>query len=576
MILWSSIGPAIAEPGEAADSEVRVLIDVSGSMKRTDPDNLRAPALRLLVGLMPPSSRGGIWLFGEDTREIVPPSPVTDGWQSRAREAANQIHSRSQFTDIGGALETAIDDWQTPPGEDGITRNLILLTDGMVDISKEEGVNPAERQRILDEVVPRLQEARVNVHAVALSPEADAELLEALSTRTDGAFAQVDEAAELERIFLHMFESSTTRDALPMDDPRLKVDESISELTLLLFREDKDAPVKLVPPDGVRFGRAEAQSMGNVKWHREGIHDLITIEDPTPGEWLIEAEMDPDNRAMVVTDLKLEHSRLPNRIFDGEALELATYLTEGGERITREAFLNLVSMVLRERPPGGVEPTETFLHDFGLLGDRQAGDGYFDVRIDERLIPGQLVLEFVAKSPTFQRTRRHAVEIREGALLSVRSEVLEPGTPGARHQVVITPDTRVLDPEGAQLKATVTVGDAAPRLVPMERVDGEVPRWRLRTDPAYSHQQQRVTVHFAGQTRMGRPIDYQGGEILLPPTAPARPDPASEAPAINWLWVGLGFLGVNLLAGGLVWFTRRFLRKQRARQLEGMLEAFDS
>ena len=32
-------------------SDVRILIDVSGSMKKNDPNNLRAPALRLVIGL---------------------------------------------------------------------------------------------------------------------------------------------------------------------------------------------------------------------------------------------------------------------------------------------------------------------------------------------------------------------------------------------------------------------------------------------------------------------------------------------------------------------------------------------
>ncbi|RLA17269.1 MAG: hypothetical protein DRQ56_09430, partial [Gammaproteobacteria bacterium] len=34
--------------------DVRVLIDVSGSMKQNDPRNLRIPALKLLVNLLPP------------------------------------------------------------------------------------------------------------------------------------------------------------------------------------------------------------------------------------------------------------------------------------------------------------------------------------------------------------------------------------------------------------------------------------------------------------------------------------------------------------------------------------------
>ena len=55
LILSFCMGLATAEQTvnvEPENSDVRVLIDVSGSMKKNDPKNLRSPALRLLVGLL--------------------------------------------------------------------------------------------------------------------------------------------------------------------------------------------------------------------------------------------------------------------------------------------------------------------------------------------------------------------------------------------------------------------------------------------------------------------------------------------------------------------------------------------
>ena len=50
---------------QAADkSDTRVLIDISGSMKQNDPQNLRGAALRLMVALMPKGNRVGVWTFG--------------------------------------------------------------------------------------------------------------------------------------------------------------------------------------------------------------------------------------------------------------------------------------------------------------------------------------------------------------------------------------------------------------------------------------------------------------------------------------------------------------------------------
>ena len=59
-------------PAAAAEPvDVRLVIDVSGSMKSTDPENLRIPALELVVKLLPENSRAGIWTFANDVEPLV-------------------------------------------------------------------------------------------------------------------------------------------------------------------------------------------------------------------------------------------------------------------------------------------------------------------------------------------------------------------------------------------------------------------------------------------------------------------------------------------------------------------------
>ena len=68
--------------------DVRVLIDVSGSMKKTDPGNLRVPALKLLAALLPGGAHAGVWLFDTDVTPLLPPASVDDVWKQTARERA--------------------------------------------------------------------------------------------------------------------------------------------------------------------------------------------------------------------------------------------------------------------------------------------------------------------------------------------------------------------------------------------------------------------------------------------------------------------------------------------------------
>ena len=69
----------------ANPADVRVLVDVSGSMKKADPKAVRGPATALLAALLPDQSQGGIWLFGYDVRELVPYGPVAARWDALGR-----------------------------------------------------------------------------------------------------------------------------------------------------------------------------------------------------------------------------------------------------------------------------------------------------------------------------------------------------------------------------------------------------------------------------------------------------------------------------------------------------------
>ena len=98
---------------------------------------------------------------------------------------------------------------------------MILLTDGMVDISKDPKVNAIERNKILNQILPKLVKAGVTIHTIALSQNADHELLKTLSTKTDGWYQAVESAEELQKVFLKIFEQSAARDSLPLTDNKL-------------------------------------------------------------------------------------------------------------------------------------------------------------------------------------------------------------------------------------------------------------------------------------------------------------------------------------------------------------------
>ena len=220
----------------AGTNDVRILIDISGSMKQNDPANLRRPALNLLISLLPEDMQSGVWTFGQWVNMLIPHGPVNKLWKNNAKESVQKINSAGLYTNIEDAIRRSTWDWRKTETTVNSKRSLILLTDGLVDISTDEKQNQSSRKRILQEFLPALQKAGVTIHAIALSNDSDKNLLEQLTTATGGRFEVIETTKGLERLFLHLFENVAPTDTLPLTENQVKVDSSIKEMTFLMFQ----------------------------------------------------------------------------------------------------------------------------------------------------------------------------------------------------------------------------------------------------------------------------------------------------------------------------------------------------
>ncbi len=560
----------LAEPGKPLPApEVRVLIDISGSMKRTDPRNLRAPALRLLVGLLPPEAQGGLWFFGEDVRELLKPAPVTEAWRKAALAAAGRITSEAPFTNIGAALETALAGWEPAASQD-VRRHVILLTDGMVDISKEEGVNPKARQAILDTLLPRAQQLGARLHTIALSGEADHDLLQALARGTDGVYERTDDAAQLQRIFLRLFEKSAPRDALPLKDNAFTVDATVSQLTLLVFRLPDAAPTRILTPDGRAVDEALAAKLPGWRWAREEGHDLVTIDRPMPGRWRIQAALDPDNRALILSDLRLNSLPLPNTLYLGEQVDWAAWFTEKGELLKDERFHNTVSLKLASGP-AGEPPRERFVADQGRGGDFVAGDGVINQRLGDGLRPGPQLLLLEASAKTFTRLIRHDFDVDPTELMQVRIEPVGEGA-GRHYHVSAEVDASRVRVSEAAISGVLDCPPGSP--LPVGLVAGEA-GFVLDLTPEQSSKACSLKLRLDGRLVNGRPIAWPAPVRPLAPL-PAVAPAATEEPAPSGGWPVIAGVvgGTNLLAGLLAWGLLSFLRRRKRQQIADVLKGF--
>lgn len=450
-LLWFFACPAagLAATASEAANDVRVLIDISGSMKRNDPNNLRAPALRLLTGLLPNGAHAGVWAYGQQVNMLVPHGTVDAQWKDRAQQAAAKISSNGLFTNIEDALAQASQDWQS--ADPATQRSLIILTDGLVDISKDPALNTASRNRIVNDILPRLRDAKVKIHTVALSKEADHALLRQLAAASDGWYEQVDNTDNLQRVFLRMFEKATKPDTLPLKDNTVQVDASIDEMTLLVFRET-GKQIELITPGDKTYTAAAPPA--SVHWHGDTGYDLITLSKPEPGLWRIRGTQDSDNRVMVVTNLKVRATGLPNNLSIDDTPYYFVQLTQDGTVINQKSFLDLVKINLRQQDQQGKQ-TESPLLDNGQAPDIAAADGTFSYRFGTAP-PGRYELVLLVDGTTFKREQRQVLNIySQPAAASVSPHPAG----GGRYVLTVIPYAGLIDTQTMQVTATLTVPD---------------------------------------------------------------------------------------------------------------------
>lgn len=561
--------------------DVRVLIDVSGSMKENDPNNLRVPAIELLCRLMPQGSRAGLWFFAQGVNPVVKLSPVDNNWKQNAVRLSKTIHSQGLLTDIGAALEKAA----AEPSAPGFKKHIILLTDGMVDVGPDAEKNQAQWRRISTELLPKLKADGFHIHTIALSEKADKNLLEKLSLGTDAASVVALSADQLIKAFLQVFDTASPQPQLPIEGNHFEVDKSIEEITALIFRGEVGGQIKLIDPQGQEFTAQTAPK--NVNWFRADNYDLITLNKPATGKWTLGGSLAPGSRLTLVSDLKLAVQPLPNNIFIGEGQDLSLELQEAGKTYINPEFLKLIQFSAEIVPADGKTDEPLWVRD--LTANQPPADGVFHGLIPGLTKQGVVSLSLIADGKTFKREYRQRISVRERF-----SAEIEPVSDNGYELVVKTFDESI-DKNSVTFMAQIDDGTHEKQSINLSitPVDTWVGAIELAKPGTYTV---KITAKATGKNGAAVlhefspiPIAHQLEKVVKEPAAappvqetapvePAKPEPevaaetAPSGPMPSWLFYTILGLANTALVGLAYFLYKKFVG---AKSEEEVLSAFN-
>lgn len=292
-----------------SSADVRILWDVSQSMVANDPNNNRNAALIRLVDELPEGDRAAIWTFGQFVNLLAPHEPVNNTWRSQARDQIRGVQSVAVRTNLGAVFEQAAYDFNFSSYRGPI--DVILVTDGQVDISPNPEVNAVERARILSTLIPRYRAANARIHTIAISSQADQSLLRQISQLTGGQFYAISNADGLSRSLFAVNQSrqpsspantvtaaqATSKEVL---QSQFSVVDTVRELTVVVAHQR--GAIELRRPNG---DTTSAVDPGADRWQVGPGYSQITINNADVGSWQILGELSGLDNVQVFRDLRL-------------------------------------------------------------------------------------------------------------------------------------------------------------------------------------------------------------------------------------------------------------------------------
>ena len=287
-------------------------------------------------------------------------------------------------------------------------------------------------------------------------------------------------------------------------------------MTLLVFRKRGSKNTRIFPPKQTALS---ARRPGDSIWRSDEGYDLITIKKPRKGVWTIEADIDPDNRVMVVTDLKLDVKGLPTYITPAQPLALNAALFNKGKQISKNSFLRFVEFHMSHTDANGVKTDQELKHS---RDRKQKGQYLFDFA--EGLTEGNHSITVTADSRTFSRNKRIDLMVQ----WPVQVDIKPVGEPG-NYQLSISAREEYLKPESLSARVNLVAADKSREPLNLENNNGV---WQANITTGQDGMY-RAMVVVEAETQAGEKVKYDlGGYSMIgvfqPPTvadsAVANPD----------------------------------------------------
>lgn len=395
-----------------------VIIDSSGSMKKSDPLSMRKPAAKLFISLLGEDDRVSIMSFSDNGYPITYLNTLNNDKNiQRTLKATDKVSTKGVYTNIHAAVERGYQILSKNKSEHD--QVIILLSDGKMDVGNTAKSNDLSR-RLLEETIPKLNKSNIKVYSIAFTEESDRDLLTTLSERTEGFCKVATNDKDLHLAFTSIFEQSKQPDMLPLSENKFLADKSIREITIVANKATADSKIFLEDPKQTRFDASITNK--NIKWFISDTFDMITIKKPIAGEWKI-LFSDNNNKAYIVADMKMQSKFDFTDDNNISKLRAQAWLEKEDKIVTESQILDSIEASIELSSPSEqttTAPMGLAVNDEELIGQflathtpKEKGTYFATITLKSQTFERQKTFSFSSMGVPVVKTDPKPVEVKE-------------------------------------------------------------------------------------------------------------------------------------------------------------------
>lgn len=277
-LLLGTTPPGSGDSDTSGGVAVALIIDSSGSMSSSDPQDRRIDAGRAFITASTVDDQVGVVDFDSTARVLSDPRSPVQG-RSALLAALSQIDS-SGGTNLGAGLTAGCE--MLGRADSALAKGAIFLTDGSGSYNNQASC---------------FAEKGWKVFTMGLGNGVNQELLQGIADQTGGNYSQLSSSLDLVCEFQQIravMAGSIAQDCAPTGSIRQgetlsfakALTTALRQVTFTVTWPGSDVQMTVVSPSGRRIGREEAGS--DVVVDTGETYQTTTVQHPEPGEWTVE------------------------------------------------------------------------------------------------------------------------------------------------------------------------------------------------------------------------------------------------------------------------------------------------